>query len=259
MSGTDFSDFLENKANEVLARAASYTGAGAVYMALFTIAPTDAGGGTEAAYSGYARQAVSFSAPASQSIANSNALTYAAVTGAPVTVVALGIFDASTVGNLLAWVALTPTLAYAINDVPIFDVGGITVTLANTGGLSDYSAEKVLNIAFRGQAHTGAASIYMGLFSSAPTGGGGGTEFAHTGYLRKQVTFGASAGGVIANTALLTFVAVAGSAHTLAALAVFDAAVGGNMLYHKTLGSSINFAVGNVPKVAAAAFTVTIT
>ena len=79
------------------------------WLALFTVAPTDAGGGTEVFGSGYARvntapanwNAASGSSPASTS--NAQSISFAQATGSWGTVVAWGLFDAATVGNLLFW------------------------------------------------------------------------------------------------------------------------------------------------------------
>lgn len=256
---TDLSDYTETSALNILLRATSLTGAATVYMALYTANPTDAGAGTEAAFASYARQAVTFSAPSAQTVTNSNTLTYAAVTVGAVTITAIGILDAASAGNLLAWKALSPTLAYAINDVPLFDVGAITVNIPTTAGigLSDYAVDKILNVHFRNTAHTGAVTVYLGLFTASPTAAGGGTEFAHSGYARQAIAFAAPSGGASSNSGALTFPAVATSSHTLTALAVFDALTGGNMLNLEILGATVAFAVGNVPKVAVSGYTVT--
>lgn len=80
------------------------------YVALFTAVGTDANTGfTEVSGGSYARvstaggswNAASGSAPSS--ISNSATLTFPTATAGWGTVIAFGLFDASTVGNLLAW------------------------------------------------------------------------------------------------------------------------------------------------------------
>jgi hypothetical protein len=127
---SDLSDYTEDKLLNVVFRGQSLTGAGTIYLALFTAAPTDAGGGTECSYSGYARQSIAFSAPSGGAIANSGTVTFPAAAGSTQTVVAIGIFDASTSGNLLAWKTLASSIAYAVGDIPIVSAGGITITAA---------------------------------------------------------------------------------------------------------------------------------
>ncbi len=70
------------------------------WVALFTAAPSDSGGGTEYSGSGYARQAVTFDGTTKVNDAD---VTFTASGGAFAVGVAYGIYDASTSGNLLAW------------------------------------------------------------------------------------------------------------------------------------------------------------
>ena len=125
----DFSDFLENELLDHVFRNAAYTPPAAVYLALYTAAPTDAGGGTPVSGSGYARQAVTFGAASGGAIANTGAVSFTASGGNFGTVLAVGIFDASTSGNLLAWKAIT-SVAINDGDTLTFPIGDIDVTLA---------------------------------------------------------------------------------------------------------------------------------
>ena len=59
MAGS-FSDYLEDKLLKHTFTNTAYTSPTALYVALFTAAPTDAGGGTEISGSAYVRTAVSF-------------------------------------------------------------------------------------------------------------------------------------------------------------------------------------------------------
>jgi len=124
---SDFSDLLENKILDHVFRNTSYTPPAAVYLALYTVAPTDAGGGTQVSGGGYARQAVTFGAASGGAISNTSAVAFTASGANFGTVVAVGIFDASTAGNLLAWKAITSAV---INDGDTlnFPIGDIDVT-----------------------------------------------------------------------------------------------------------------------------------
>jgi hypothetical protein len=106
-TGTAISDFLENKLLDHVLRNTAYTQPATVYAALYTATPSDTGGGTEVSGGAYARTAVTFGAAASGSISNSADVTFPAATGNWGTVTHVGIFDASTAGNLLFWGALT--------------------------------------------------------------------------------------------------------------------------------------------------------
>jgi len=102
------------------------------YVGLYTAAPTDAGGGTEAAYTGYARVTTSgsdWTAASGTSGSNAAAITFPACTAGSSTVTHFGIFDASTSGNLLAWGALGASLAVSAGITPAFAIGALTLTL----------------------------------------------------------------------------------------------------------------------------------
>lgn len=78
---------------------------------LETLTDHEAGTGVEATYTGYARVALSFGAPTTglngRQIATDGATTFGQKTDAPVdTMIAIGIWDASTVGNLMAYIML---------------------------------------------------------------------------------------------------------------------------------------------------------
>lgn len=102
------------------------------YVALFTAAPNDAGGGTEVSAGGYARQSVAFSAAASPggTTSNTGEVSYTASGGDYGTVTHMGIFDASSSGNLLWHGALTASKAVADGDTLTFAVGNIDLTMA---------------------------------------------------------------------------------------------------------------------------------
>jgi hypothetical protein len=123
---SSFSDYLENELLDHVFRNAALTSPSAVYLALYTVAPTDAGGGTEVSGSGYAREEITFGAASGGAISNTAAVEFTASGGNFGTVVAVGIFDASTSGNLLAWDGITSaevndgdTISFAIGDIDI--------------------------------------------------------------------------------------------------------------------------------------------
>lgn len=132
---SDFSDYLENKLLDHVFGGTSespstiYPQPAAVYLALYTAAPTDAGGGTEASGNGYARQVIDFGVAASGTISNAAAVEFTASGGNFGDILAVGIFDALTDGNLLAWQAIS---SVTINDGDTlnFPIGDIDVTLA---------------------------------------------------------------------------------------------------------------------------------
>lgn len=101
--------FLSDKLLNHVYRNTAYTQPTTVYAALLTaVTDAEAGTVTETTYTGYARQAITFGAPAGsgggRQISNTGAITFPAkgdATGDPLSFIAVGIYDALTVGNLL--------------------------------------------------------------------------------------------------------------------------------------------------------------
>lgn len=127
------SNTLENALLDHVLGGGDYTRPATVYIALYTAAPTDAGGGTEVTGGSYARASVTNNAtnwPAASGGAKSNGteITFPTASANWGTVVAFGIFDALTVGNLLFWADLATSKAINTGDTAKFAVGDIDIT-----------------------------------------------------------------------------------------------------------------------------------
>jgi len=127
------SDFLENKILDHIYGGPDYVRPATLYVALYTSAPTDAGGGTEVAGGAYARAAVTnnatnFPAAAAGSKTNGTVITYAQASAAWGSIVAFGIFDALTGGNLIVHNLLPSPKPTAINDTLSLPIGSLTLT-----------------------------------------------------------------------------------------------------------------------------------
>ena len=126
------SDYLENKLLDHVLGGADYTRPATVYVALYTVAPTDAGGGTEVSGGAYARVTVTNNAtnfPAASGGAKSNGteIIFPEATASWGTVVALAILDAAAAGNFLYWADLTTSKAIASGDTAKFAVGDLDI------------------------------------------------------------------------------------------------------------------------------------
>jgi hypothetical protein len=102
------------------------------YVALYTAAPNDAGGGTEVSGFGYARQSATFDAASSPAgtTSNNNDVVFTAAGGSWGTITHIGIFDAVTAGNLLWHGAIVAPKTVADGDTLQFSIGNIDLTLA---------------------------------------------------------------------------------------------------------------------------------
>lgn len=143
----NMTDFLENKLVDYLFRGQAFTAPATLYIALFTAAPSDAGGGTEVTGGSYARASVSSSLAnwaGTQSVGSTTASTgtggqtsnnatisFPAPTANWGVVTHFAIFDAATAGNPLIWAALSTSKTVNNGDAaPVFNAGALTVTFA---------------------------------------------------------------------------------------------------------------------------------
>jgi hypothetical protein len=127
-----FSDYLEDKVLDHVFGGSAYTAPSTLYVALYTVAPTDTGGGTEVSGGAYARQTATFSVSGTDPTTASNtaAIEYPTATADYGTVVAVGVFDALTSGNLLAYADLTASKVVSSGDIFRFNTGDLDITLA---------------------------------------------------------------------------------------------------------------------------------
>lgn len=133
MAGS-MTNYLEDAVLDDLFNGTAYSKPGTLYFGLFTAAPTDAGGGTEVSGGSYARvsktaNTTNFPASSGGAIANGTAVTFPTASGSWGTVVAAGIFDASSGGNLLWWGDLAVSKAVTSGDTFSFPVGDVDITL----------------------------------------------------------------------------------------------------------------------------------
>lgn len=129
----NLSNYLENKLLEHSTGKASYTSPTHTYLGLFTVAPTDSTPGTEVAGGNYARVQMSWGSATEGTISINAACRFPAASTASVnygTVVAMGILDAATAGNLLWYADLSPSFTINSGDSFTLIEGGITLSLS---------------------------------------------------------------------------------------------------------------------------------
>jgi hypothetical protein len=120
---------LEAKLLDHVLRNVNFTSPTTAYIGLFTSAPNDSGGGTEVSGGSYARQAASFSAASGGLTTTDTDITFPQATGNWGTVVAIGIHDADTSGNLLMYTDLTTSKTIETGDILKISTGSLTVAL----------------------------------------------------------------------------------------------------------------------------------
>lgn len=123
-----FTNFLETEVLDHVFGGNAYTAPGTLYTGLYTAAPSDTGGGTELSGNGYARQATAFTVTGNTA-SNTDAEEWATATGSWGTITHVGVFDASTGGNLMAYGTLTASKTIATGDVFRIPAGDLDITL----------------------------------------------------------------------------------------------------------------------------------
>jgi hypothetical protein len=123
-----FSNYLETEILDHVFGGNAYTAPSTLYVALYTATPNDAGGGTELSGSGYTRKSAAFTTSGATT-SNTGAVEYDTATGNWGTITHIGVFDAATSGNLLAYGALSSSKAVDTGDVFRIPAGDLDITL----------------------------------------------------------------------------------------------------------------------------------
>ena len=103
------------------------------------------------------------------------------------------------------------------------------------GFKSTYLANQINDAVHGDVTYVAPATLYLALFTTAPTASGGGTEVSGGSYARIAVTnnltnFPSASGGSKKNGTAVTFAAPTADWGVVVALAEFDAGTGGNMI-----------------------------
>lgn len=110
-------------------------------------------------------------------------------------------------------------------------------------------ANSLLNAVLRNTAYTSPATVYLAVFTSAPTAAGGGTEVIGGSYVRQAITFAAPSGGAATNAAQISIAGM--PACTVYGLAIMGAASSGTMLFYGALATPKPVNAGDTFKVNA--------
>ena len=124
-----FTNFLETEILDHVFAGAAYSAPSTKYLALFTaISDGEAGSVTELSGSAYARQSVAFTT-SGNTTSNNAAVEFPTATGSWGTVTHVGVYDASSSGNLMAYATLSSSKAIATGDVFRVPSGDLDITL----------------------------------------------------------------------------------------------------------------------------------
>ena len=123
-----FSDYLETEILDHVFAGNAYTAPATIYIGLHTSNPDEDDSGTEVSGGSYARQSMAFTV-SGNTASNSAAVEFPTATASWGTVSHVGLYDASTAGNLLAYAALTASKTIDSGDVFRVPLGDLDITL----------------------------------------------------------------------------------------------------------------------------------
>lgn len=125
--------YAQKLVQNALLRGSSFISPSALYIALFTTAPTDlytsaSPTGVEITGNNYARQSITFNTPTGvpATTTNTGLITFPVSTADWGTVVSFGLFDTQVNGNLLEWANLTPPVTITVAQIGKFQVGSLS-------------------------------------------------------------------------------------------------------------------------------------
>lgn len=122
------SDYLETAFINHVLRNTALASPTAVYVALYTTLPTDAGGGVEVSGGGYARKVATFDAPSpAGQTQNAADILFAVATATWGTITGWAVLDALTGGNFLYWGNLDTPNVIGIGDRLRFAAGDLQI------------------------------------------------------------------------------------------------------------------------------------
>ena len=125
--------------------------------------------------------------------------------------------------------------------------------------IADFLADELIDHFLRNSAYTPAATVYIGLFTSAINDDFSGTECSGGDYARESIAFDAAATRATSNTALITFTEASASWGEVGWVGLSDADTAGDGLAWGAVDTAKTIGSGDTAKIAAADLTFTFT
>ncbi len=254
------SDYVEDAVLDHVLKTGDWTQPAALYVGLSTADPLDdATGIAEPAGGAYARVAHnSWDVSSSRATENTGTISYPEATGSWGTVTHFFISDAISGGNMIAHGALSASKTIGAGDNASFQDGAIDVSF-NTGGISTFLSNAVLDHIFGNDVYDTTADIYVSLSKANPTDDGSGfSEHSGDNYARvQQNTWDAASGGATENDGAITFPQASAAWGTVTHFAMWDDSTTGNMLFYGALDNSRNIGQNDTPSFADGALDIT--
>lgn len=232
-------------------RGVTLTAPAKMYLALFLTDPTDSGqAGTEVAYADYARQEITFSAPAAITggigIQNDVQISFPKAVDDAGSVAYIGIMDSVTGGNMWAHGKLTEPLSILGGTAPIFSPGDLQLFFS--GDMTKAFKARYLNV-LRGQTVEG-FNLYVSLYNGDPDNGGAeltGLNYARAALLMTAPSEAETGQMRSENSSAAAFNRPSTTWGTWSYTALYNAATGGQAVWRQAKSPVWELKAGRMP------------
>lgn len=173
----------------------------------------------------------------------------------------VGMFDASSGGNCWAAIPLASAIVIGASQAVSIAAGVVAFSLGVSGGLTNWASNNLIDLIWRAQPYTWPTTLYAGLYTSAPSNAGGGTECSGGSYARAAIassltawsgtqgpgTTAASAGtsGRISNNAAVAYPAPTADWGTVTHEGLFSSIDGYGLIFWAPLAASRTVTAGS--------------
>lgn len=123
---------------------------------------------------------------------------------------------------------------------------------------TDYLEAKLLNHVLRNTSYTSPTTVYVGLFTSAPSDSASGTEVSGGSYARQSLSVTTATAGIVTSSADVTFPQATANWGTVSHIGLMDAVTSGNMLMYTSLTTSKTIETDDILKISSGNLTVTL-
>lgn len=175
----------------------------------------------------------------------------------------LAVYDASAAGNCWFYMDLPSSVTVAASSVYSQAISSTMFQLGLTGGMTDYLANKMIDLLWRAQSFSWPGTTYVRLVTTTPTNAAGGVEVTGGGYARQSLasslaalsgtqssgstTASTGTSGRSSNNAVITYPTVSAAYGTITHSEMMDASAAGNRLWWGALGSPKTVNSGAIP------------
>ncbi len=254
------SDFVENEILDHVLLTADWAQPTNLYVGLSTADPTDdATGIAEPSGGAYARvQHDAWDDSTARASENTGTISFPEATASWSTITHFFISDAPTGGNMIAHGALSASKTIGAGDNASFQDGAIDISF-NTGGVSDFMANAILDHILGNDAYDTTADIYVALSKANPTDSGSGiNEHSGDNYARvNHNSWDVASAGATENDGAITFPQASAAWGTVTYFFMMDASSGGNMTFYGALDNPRNIGQNDTPSFADGALDIT--